>query len=295
MARRIHLTSIFSIYASAALSALPASADVKIVSWNMKHLGRASQDLPLVASALTGADLVMLQEVDTGKQGATALTKLAALVSETTKSRYCVGLSEIPTDARERYGMLWREDSLAYVTTKGTLITACPEYAVTLRLGAKGAEKIVREPAVALFQERATSKKFMAVTIHTVPTAKHPENEVPYVFESATDAAGKFPVVVGGDFNLGCDHSAFVAALGAQFVPAIPCQTKTSLKMKARAFNAAYDNLLSRGMTSSGGTVVNVYILFEKLSHSEIYKKISDHAPVTATFSIDDEAAAKAK
>lgn len=269
------LVAVSFFYASS------AAGEVRLTTWNLKHLGRVSQDLPRVAELLTDSDIVLIQEVNTTKSGATTLSKLALLVGGKTGIKFCVALSEVPTDAKERYGVLYREDRISYVTTNGEVLAGCPPYAITLRLGVKGAEKIVREPAVGFFKEKKTGAKFLVSTVHAVPKAKKPEREIPHVFDAAEEVAGKFPVIVGGDFNLSCSHSAFSGALARGFKPAIPCEVKTSLKQKERAYSQPYDNIFVRGGVIKSGSVIDVFSRFEKLSPQEIYKQISDHAPVT--------------
>lgn len=287
---------IVVIAAYSLLFFIPTSvfADIRLTTWNMKHLGRTAQDLDKVADVLKESDMVLLQEVNSSKSGAAALSDLNRRIRDKSGARFCIGLSEIPTDAKERYGMLWREDKLAYVTTSGKPLDSCPEFAVTLRLGAKSADKIMREPAVGLFLEKSTKRKFWAITIHTVPTAKHPAAEVPYVFDTAQDIAGKLPAIVAGDFNLSCADPSFKMALLSGFKPALPCEVKTSFKRSAKAMSAAYDNILVRGLPTGGATVVNLYARFPELSAKEVFNDLSDHAPVSALIETGDVPAAAA-
>ena len=270
------------------LACQEALADVKIISWNAKHIGRQRQDLKAVVSLLKGADIVAIQEVNTGDSGAKAVAELARILGASSGVKYCVGLSEIPTDSKERYAMLWVEGKVSYITTDGNEIATCPVYAVTLRLGAKNAEKIIREPAVGTFKEK-DGGKFTLATIHLVPTAKRPEHEVAPLFDTVATLPGKWPKIVLGDFNLDAGHPSFDAARSLGFRPALSPGVKTSLKTKERAFSKAYDNIWATGVEFRDSGVINPYKSFPDMSAHEIFNLVSDHAPIWAGFKFGNE------
>ena len=271
---------VLNIFTSSAFS------EITIISWNAKHLGRKSQDLKASASLLTGGDLIAIQEVNAGVSGAKALFDLSVLLARE-GVKYCVGLSEIPTDSRERYGILWRDAAISYVSTNGSIIDRCPPQAITLRLGAAGADKIVREPAVGIFLERSTQKKFHFATIHLVPTAKHPEKEIEPLFSTIEGLPGKYPRIVAGDFNLSSDHSAFVVARELGYVPALRGEERTSLKAKTRGMSKAFDNVWTKNAKSLDAQVISSIERFRDRSQEEIYRNISDHAPIMAVIKFD--------
>jgi endonuclease/exonuclease/phosphatase family metal-dependent hydrolase len=265
------------------LFSLSAAANIKLMSWNAKHLGRKNQDLTASANLLAGADIIAIQEVNSTETGTKAATELARLLGVREGARFCIGLSEIPTDAKERYAVLWREKKISYVTTDGKEIVTCPAFAVTLRLGAKNAKKIVREPAIGTWRE-AGGGKFTLAIIHLVPTAKKPQNEVEPLFDTAASLPGKWLKIVLGDMNLDSGHSAFAAAITLGFKPALITGTKTSLKSKEKGFSQAYDNIWVKGPPSSiilfG--VVDPFAVLPSLGVKAIYNGISDHAPIWA-------------
>ncbi len=262
-------------------------AEFNVVSWNAKHLGRKNQDLESSAKLLTQGDLIAIQEVNTSESGKLALGALTALLAKNTGLKYCHAYSEIPTDGKERYGVIWKEEKIQYVTTKGEVISSCPNYAITLRLGSQGAEKIIREPAVGVFLEKETGKKFHFATIHLVPTSKKPELEVPHLFDTIEALQGKYGRLVVGDFNLGSDHPAFDAARQKGYSPLFTSAVKTSLKAKKRDFNQPYDNMWGKGLTFKNGKVWDVYKEFSQFSTQKVYKEISDHAPIEATINLE--------
>jgi len=266
--------------------AKPTFADFTVVSWNAKHLGRKSQDLDSAAKLLSDGDLIGIQEVNTSESGSTALKTLTELLIKKTGSQYCFAYSEIPTDAKERYGIIWRQDLIHYVTTKGDVLSTCPTYAITLRLGSQGADKIVREPAVGVFLEKKTNRKFHFVTIHLVPTAKKPALEVPHLFTTVDQLPGKHPRLIVGDFNLGSNHQAFEEARKIGYFPAFDGTVKTSLKSKKREFSQPYDNMWGKDLTFKYAKVWDVFKNFSQFSAETVYRDISDHAPIQATISL---------
>jgi deoxyribonuclease-1-like protein len=282
--RRIKLDLVFiSVFLSVAPTAF---ADFRLTTYNTKHLGRGSLDPEKLAAMLIGSDLVAMQEVNTGDGGAKAVAKIAEILGQAEKAKFCLAVSEIPTDAKERYAVLWREDKISYVTQDGKEITECPKFAITLRLGAKHADKIIREPAVGTFKEKSTSAKFVFATIHLIPTAKHPETEVEPLFDTMDTLPGKYAKIIVGDFNLGSNSPSFVAATRRGFNSALGGEVKTSLKLKTKDFSQAYDNIFFRGCQVTNVSVVNPYEKFPALSPSQVYRQLSDHAPVTANVSL---------
>ena len=264
-------------------SSKQAFAEFRLTTFNTKHLGRESCDPQKIAVMLAGSDFVALQEVNTGDTGAKSLAKVAEELGVLEKTKFCIALSEIPTDAKERYGVMWREDKISYVTQDGKEISECPKFAITLRLGAKHAKKIVREPAVGTFKEKAGGAKFVFATIHLIPTAKHPETEVEPLFDTLDSLPGKYAKIIVGDFNLASSSPSFSAARRRNFTSALGGEVKTSLKLKTKDFSQAYDNIFFRECSITNPSVANPYLKFPTLTPSQIYRQISDHAPVTAT------------
>lgn len=259
-----------------------ALADFTLVSWNAKHIGRAKQDLPRSAKLLKDGDMIAIQEVNSTKSGAEALGQLADNLQKLTGNKYCIGVSEIPSDSRERYGFLWKEGIIGYVTTKGDVLKTCSQFAVTIKLGSTQADNMIREPAVAIFMEIKTSKKFLLGTVHLVPTAKKPEREVPFAFRALDDIQSKLPRILVGDFNLSSDSYAFNEAKSNGYSPALPGNTKTSLSSTKRGFSKAYDNIFTKGIKSMEASVIDPFEGIPELNYKFIYNTISDHAPIRA-------------
>ncbi len=261
--------------------ALPSYA-LTILSWNTKHLGRDKYLADEATLLLRDADIVTFQEVATSDKGLAALKRVAELIGKKTGDFWCMGLSEIPTDSKERYAYLWRNQRISYVKTDGTVIQDCKAHsdgsAFTIRLGVKHASSIVREPAVGTFTEKTSGKKFTLASIHLVPTKKEPWKEVGPLFDTFSGVEGV--VVVAGDFNLESSHPSFESAYKMGFKAALGGEEKTSLKLKARSLNRAYDNLFYKGAAMKRSGTINMLEIFSKIDIKKIYQELSDHCPV---------------
>ena len=258
---------------------------LSIVSFNGKRWGRPAQEVEAAAGLLVNAnpDLVALQEVNTSESGVRAVRLFAQTLSEKLKANYCIAFSAVPSESRERYALVWRESALSYVTTKGEVKAECLPLTVTLPLFNRHSEQIVREPVYAKFVTTGSQKKFIAATVHLVPSGKKPQNEVAPVFNSLPQKGDEFaniPLILMGDFNLSSAHPAFNPAKANGFLANMAPRTKTSLKMKKREYNKEYDQFFSRGLKCGEGQRIDVYALLPEMSSKEIYDNISDHAPI---------------
>lgn len=261
--------------------ATPAWA-LTILSWNTKHLGRKAFMEEEAALILRDADIAVFQEVGVNEKGHQALRRLGDILGKRVGDTMCMALSEVPSGGRERYAYLWRNARVAWVRSDGAVMPDCGDgkSAMTARLGVKHAARIVREPSIATFQDKASRKNFTLASIHLVPTEKRPETEVEPLFDTLKDIAGV--VVVGGDFNLASSAPAFKAARDGGFTAALGGGDRTSIRRKTRELNEAYDNLWVRGATIRRAGVVNMLDYLPKVDIGTIYNKISDHCPVWA-------------
>ncbi len=258
-------------------------AIIKVASWNTKHMGRGDFDSQIAASFFVETDIVTFQEVNRAQNGQEALKEIAKKLSEKTKEKICWALSEIPTQSQERYAYIWKNSKIAYVRTDGSVLWDCPETAITIRLGVKNADKIIREPAFGTFLEKSTQAQFVLASIHLVPSGKKPQLEVPPLFDTFQNVQG--PIIIAGDYNLDSTHSSFQTARNLGFLAAMS-GIKTSLKQKKRLLNKAYDNFWYKNLKIQDYRVLNLYKAFPNMSPQEIYKNISDHSPILATFEI---------
>lgn len=253
-----------------------------VTTWNVKHLGRDLFDPRQSAPLLADADIATFQEVNVSGKGVKALRAIAEQLSALMHERFCVAVSERPSEGTEVYGYLWKNSRISFVTREGRVIEDCGNNVFTVRLGVRHAQEIKREPAFGTFFFRPAAKPFVLASIHLVPTAKKPAREVPPLFETFKDF--EQPVIVAGDYNLDSSHDSFQTARDFSFQAAM-VRVKTSLKANAREMSKAYDNFWFRNLKLAGApTVTNLYDAFPEKGQREIYDNFSDHCPVTAKF-----------
>ncbi len=260
--------------------------ELKILSWNQKHLGRDSFDPKLAAPLLEQADLMAFQEVNTSESGKKALWKLKESIQEKSKEKLCAAFSEIPEGESERFAFLWKNSRISFVTNNGEIIKDCENNVFTVRLGVKHAKEIAREPAIGTFQDKVTEKTFTLAVVHLRPSGKRPQDEVPPLLETLEVVKG--PLIMLGDFNLDSRHPVFEEAkkkLGLQDL--FKNGEKTSLKMKKRELAHAYDNMWFRGFTPLNQRVINLFDAFPEIDPSTIYKQLSDHCPIEGSFATE--------
>jgi deoxyribonuclease-1-like protein len=254
-----------------------------VISWNVKHLGRSNFAPEDASKLLPTADLVALQEVNTSPSGLNALRTLARALVFLSGEDYCMALSEIPEGEKERFGFLWKNSKIAFVTSKGEAIEDCSTSGVfTIRLGVKHAQAIAREPAVGSFLHKATRERFTLVSVHLRPSGDRPQDELPPLLDTLEEVTGRMLLL--GDFNLDARHPAFAIAREKNLKPML-VGDKTSLKMKKRELNKAYDNIWYRGFSLLAKRVINLFESFPLLAPMDIYKKLSDHCPIEGQFS----------
>lgn len=278
-----------------------------VTSWNVKHLGRgedrrrkkdggvtqafdATQSSPMLADA----DIVVFQEVNKSASGLKALRKIAdQLKFYMPNETFCMGLSEVPSDAIERFAYLWKQSRIAYVKTDGTVLDTCdPASAITIRVARRFAADIVREPPLGSFFFRPLARPFVLAGVHLVPTKKRPAAEVEPLFNTFATTLDQ-PVIVAGDYNLDSKDPAFRAASSQLFRPSM-LERRTSLSNESRTLANAYDNFWYRGLklqarSTENPRVIDLYAAFPEKGPGEIYDTFSDHCPITAWFEFPEK------
>lgn len=252
-----------------------------VMSWNIKHLGRKNFDPALAAPLLKDADVITFQEVNTSNSGKEALDAIAKELEKLTKEKICKALSARPSGGDELYAYLWKDSRVAFVKSNGDILDHCPTTHLTMRLGVKNQQKILREPAFGVLYFRPEARAFLLASIHLRPTKNKPEKEVEPLFETLSKVL--LPSVVAGDYNLDSKHKAFRAARTRNFQPALS-GVKTSLQRKKRELSKAYDNFWYKGLKIKGSKVVNLHSAFPSRSPAEIFNGVSDHCPITGEF-----------
>lgn len=263
---------------------------LRLMSWNLKHLGRDKFLYDEVISLLGNSDLIAFQEVNTTRSGSDALNKIARGMTFLTGKQVCVAFSNVPSgESKERYGYLWLNERIGYVTTKGEVVENCDSEPINVPIASVNTDLIRREPAIGTFIFKPLRQKFIFATVHLRPAGEKPQDEVAPLFEIFSST--KIPVIVAGDYNLNDTHSAFRAAANLGFGPAFH-NTKTSLgKPKKNAsikpgFSKPFDNFWFRDVKVVATKVPYLYDIFGgKVPYERIYNEMSDHCPIRGEFS----------
>lgn len=248
---------------------------LKLVSWNVQDMGRTitATDIDRMARLLRDADVVAIQEVvakdPAGAQRVAALD--AALDRTGAEWDYRVSpptSSDSPYD-KERYAFLWRRSKVK---------------ALRYQLDVTVADAVVREPFWLEVTVKGFTDTLWLVNFHSLPHAKHPEQEMPYLTNYPDRVSGQ-PLIYLGDWNMKPDNAAF-------------------LPLYRQGYQAAAENsptTLKRACTSSGDylnyPIDNIFYptaYFQKeevlvldfvgdCSTLEADRKLSDHLPICLT------------
>ena len=247
-------------------------AQVKLSSWNIRHLGNSKSDSEIffIAKTLKDYDIVAVQEVVAGNGGAQAVARLADELNRTGyKWDYIVSdPTQGGTYSSERYAYLWKPSQVR-MNRKAWLDIDC-------------IEDIEREPYFITFSYK--NQSFTLINIHAIPKSKHPESELKYL-KLYPSLYPEHQLIFLGDFNLAQSHSVFNPLKSMGFTPALINQ-KTSLKMKCvlnECLASEYDNIFidSNVFISLSSGVNSFYKSFTDLKSA---RSISDHLPIWVEF-----------
>lgn len=251
---------------------------LKIVSWNIQHLGKTKSDSVIyeIASLLRNFDLVAVQEVVAkDPAGAQAVARLAdALnrmgfqwdyqVSDPTKSP-SVYMSE-------RYAFLWKPSRVQMIHRA--------------RLDTEFENEFYREPFIGKFKIRGGEQSFYVVNYHSRKYSDKPEEEIVHL-EFYPERLQSEHILIAGDFNLNEKHPVWDSFYENGFSAAVS-GTRTTLKRSCSGenyLNHAIDNIY---FTSQVRKIHSGSIDFVKTCEDlPQARKISDHLPVFMEFSLN--------
>lgn len=248
---------------------------ISVCSWNIQNFGKSKSDeeIAYIAKVIKDFDAVAIIEVVAGPGGSQAVARLSNELNRTgTKWEYTVSA---PTSSvghgTERYAFIWKSAKLKKVGDAW--------------LEKKYHKEIDREPFFITFQSE--NKQFTMSAFHAVPTAKHPEYEIP-ILKSVLDEYPNQNILLCGDFNLSQANFAFDAIKHTGYTPIFVNQ-KTSLKNKCIGTDclaSEYDNIFYQPQKNHSikGAVIPFYKSFSTIKEAKL---ISDHIPVYYQFSLN--------
>ena len=241
---------------------------VKLITWNLLNFGKSKddQEMTFIADLLRHYDVVAVQEVNTGPDGAQAVARLDDELDRR-GAQWDYVVSEPTTGAgSERYAYLWKP--------------SCVRLLGRAWLEAALADDLDREPYLARFETLQNRQQMLLASLHAVPRAKRPADEV-----ALLDALHRLyeadHLLILGDFNLAESHYAFDELKDIGYQPVITDQ-KTSIRMRRKdGLHLAneYDNIFfETGPLRVGASgVIDFTGEFRTLKQA---RQISDHLPV---------------
>lgn len=254
------------------LFTLTLSAQVSLVTWNLRDFGKSKSEetIDFIAATVRDHDIIAIQEVVAGYGGAQAVSRLAdALNRKGAKWDYTI--SE-PTSGdsykKERYAFLWKTKNITKIGKAW--------------LENHYHEEIDREPYLCTFEYKG--KTFTVVTFHAITKKKQPETEIKYFKFLPALYPGK-NLIFTGDFNCPQSHTVFNPLKKMGYVPVFALQ-KTSLKKECASNNclaSEFDNIFYN--TAAIQPHTNTALLFFKeFATLEKARSISDHIPLQFSF-----------
>ncbi len=251
------------------------SAEISLLSWNLKDFGKSKSDseLTFVANTIKQFDIIAIQEVVAGDGGAQAVARLNDILNRI-GSKWDYVVSD-PTSGdsykKERYAFLWKPSKVKAIG-RGWL-----EQKYSL--------EIDREPFYMTFESQG--KQFTVVNFHAITKAKQPETEIKY-FKFLPALYPDLNLIFCGDFNLPQSHTVFNPLKSQGYKSGLENQ-KTSLRQKCLnndCLASEYDNIFydQKKVRFIKSDVIHFYRKFETFTTASM---ISDHIPVFFIFSLN--------
>ncbi len=244
-------------------------AGVRLVTWNLYNFGgsKNEEEVAFMADWLREADLVAVQEVNTGPDGAQAVARLAQALGRR-GAQWDYAVSDPTTgDGSERYAYLWKPSRVRLLGRPW--------------LEERLAAPVDREPYLARFETRRGGRRLLVASFHAVPTAKRPAEEIA-LLDALDRAYDPDDLVILGDFNLAESDAAFDALKALGFAPVLEGQ-KTSLRRRRTEdrghLASEYDNIFyeTEALHAAGAGALDFTEGFATLKDA---RQISDHLPL---------------
>lgn len=249
--------------------------ELRLVSWNVQDMGRTitDADIDRMVELLRDADVVAIQEiVAKDPAGAKRVAALDAALDRTgTEWDYRVSPPTSSTSYydRERYAFLWRRSKVK---------------ALRYQLDRTVADVVVREPYWLEVQVKGFPEPIWLVNFHSLPHAKKPEREMPYLISYPERVSGQALIYLG-DWNMTPNHKAFRPLLDKGYAIAAK-DSPTTLKRKCNAagnyLNYPIDNIFYP-TAFFNKQAVRVIDFVGDCSTLEADRKLSDHLPICLT------------
>lgn len=255
------------------------SKTLKIVSWNIRHLGRTktAEDIYQIANTLRNYDIVAIQEVVAkDPAGAQAVAKIADELNRM-GSKWDYQISD-PTKSpsvyiSERYAFLWK--------------TAKVQMLHRAYLDKELQEIAYREPFIGTFKLKDENTPFYVLNYHARKYYDQPEEEIAH-FIDYPKRLNSNRVLIAGDFNLDETHKVWKPFYRNGFKSALQNQ-RTTLKVKCKNGNYLSHPIDNIYFTAGIEMITSGSIdIVRSCKNLEQARKISDHLPVYMKYKINE-------
>lgn len=259
------------------LTVMPASAETRIASWNLKRLSATNKDFASVSKIISYFDLIAIQEVMSEE----ALFRLVEEVQATTGTEWGV----MPSHAigrgsyKEIYAFLWRKSHVSFVDSAIVYLD--------------NADVFAREPLSARFQTK-DGANFIMANIHVLYGDSKSDRvpEIKALREYWQWLGETFPgeqFFLAGDFNMPPEDASF-RDLKRFAIPTVTTGA-TTLSMKPGQYANLYDNIwVPNNLTADMSAGIFDFPKVLGMEHKEARSRVSDHAPVYVVLKTMDEA-----
>lgn len=268
MRRILHFVTVLTVLVSATV----AAAEVRIASWNVRHLGWDNgKDYAAVGEVAAYFDLVAVQEV----MSEAGIERMRAAVERRTGEPWSVMSSHLigNGDYKEAYSFLWRQSAVEFVDGGVVYLDDRNVFA--------------REPFAARFQTTDGAFRFVLASVHAIygDSVERRQNEAralrsywDWLAEAFPEDSVRFLV---GDFNLPPNDPAW-AALREVATPLIT-QGATTLSSTNGRYANLYDNIWAPNgvpLHIARAEILRFPQDVLKIGHKAARDRVSDHAPV---------------
>jgi deoxyribonuclease-1-like protein len=249
------------------LFCLYLNAQVKIGSWNLCDMGKSKspESIKQMADILKEFDIVALQEIVVGPEGALAVAHLTDELNKTgAKWSYAVSNPTVgDRQKRERYAFIWKPSTVTQIGKTW--------------LDNHYSQEVEREPYFCTFCYN--QKEFTIVNYHAITKRMQPETEIKY-FKFYPEKYPNLNLVFTGDFNCPQSHTVFEPLKRVGYTSALT-KTKTTLKRKCTDDCTAseFDNFFynTKFATATNGGAIEFYKTSATLDSA---RELSDHLPI---------------
>ncbi|MGE4132161.1 MAG: hypothetical protein AB7F86_11025 [Bdellovibrionales bacterium] len=254
---------------------------LNVITWNIRRSG-GTINYDRIVNILAEADISIIQEIDLDEKGKGPLHIIGDLIEGRIHQKICRAWFRNPTNGREKYGILWRNSTVAHVEKNGSVRPTCGEMATVIPLKAK---KHAQFLVSTLFMSKVQRKAFQLASVNLATRPKKPKTEIPSYFRDAD--GGNWPTLFAGHFGMSFRDRSFDEPKKSGFKPVV--QLRYSKSTKGRGSKLIPDNLWVKGAVVVRAVPINLYDRFSDIKPKMIEQEVSNFFPILAEIALQPE------